>query len=69
VYGKNENGQPGNRRTDANALGIELRFINSMRPFCFASDVDIEEIVNDTISRLPDLRLRGTDAVEVEVDN
>lgn len=70
-YGKNENGQPGNRRTDANALGIELRFINSMRPFCFESDVAIAEIVNGTIARLPDLRVRGSQdlGVEVEVDN
>ena len=68
-YGKNDNGQPGDRREDANLIGIELRFINSMRPLCFASDEDIREIVNDTISRLPDLRVRGTEALDIEVDD
>jgi hypothetical protein len=63
-YGKSEDGQLGRRRMDANLVGMELRFINSMRPLCFATDEEIALIVNEVIGRLPDLRTRHVDFPE-----
>lgn len=57
-YGKNDDGKIGNRRIDANNVGIELRIINSMQPLCFASDDQIKAIMADIIDRLPELRKR-----------
>jgi hypothetical protein len=65
-YGKSNDGQLAHRRMDANLVGMELRFINSMRPLCFATDREIELIVSDVIDRLPDLRTRHAAASEDE---
>jgi len=58
-YGKKpDTSKPGNRALDCNHVCIELRYINSLRPLCFATDDQIAEIVSETISRLPELRER-----------
>lgn len=54
-YGKHG----GTRALDCNMVCIELRLINSLRPFCFASDDAIIAIVEDAIARLPQLRGGG----------
>lgn len=51
-YGKNG----GTRALDCNIACIELRLLNSLRPFCFATDESIVDIVNGVIDRLPELR-------------
>lgn len=51
-YGKNG----GIRSLDADDVCIELRLINSLRPFCFASDEEITAIVDDVTDRLPSIR-------------
>lgn len=67
-YGKSKDGQLGHRRMDANLVGMELRFINSMRPLCFATDEEISAIVNEVIGRLPNLRTRQVNLLE-DVDD
>jgi hypothetical protein len=51
-YGKNG----GNRALDCNDVCIELRVVSSMRPLCFASDLEIAATVRSVIDRLPELR-------------
>lgn len=48
--------QGSTRSDDADDVCVELRIINSMRPFCFLSDDAIAEIVRETIERLPEIR-------------
>lgn len=58
-YGKNG----GTRALDNNDVCIELRLVSSLRPLCFSTDEEIEEIVRDVIERLPSLR-RPTDSLD-----
>lgn len=53
-YGRNG----GTRSIDADIVCSELRLINSMRPFSFLTDSEVERITADAIERLPELRLR-----------
>lgn len=50
----------GTRALDCNEICVELRVINSLRPFSFISDEGIQEITREVIDRLPELRMRKT---------
>ena len=50
-------GRSGDTRSkDADTVCVDLRVVNSLRPFCFVSDDGVSEIVVDVIDRLPELR-------------
>lgn len=51
-YGKNG----GTRALDCDDICQELQRINSMRPFCFRTDDELEAIVTAVIERLPEFR-------------
>ena len=51
-YGKNG----GTRALDCDDICQELQRINSMRPFCFRTDLEIQTLVSDAIKRLPNYR-------------
>lgn len=48
--------QGSTRSDDADDVCVELRIINSLRPFCFMSTERIRAIVRETIERLPEIR-------------
>lgn len=52
----NYGSQGSTRSDDADDVCVELRLINSLRPFSFLSDARIEQIVRETIERLPEIR-------------
>lgn len=52
-YGRDDGG---GRALDADRVCTELRLINSLQPFCFATDDELRQVVLDVINRLPELR-------------
>lgn len=61
-YGKNG----GTRALDCDDICQELQRVNSMRPFCFRTDSEVQKLVSDAIKRLPEYRRPPKASAEAE---